>query len=109
MSNANKLNSSQLCMRPLVATPPKFELSENAETKSRPSRRPPLSEAHADLALADITDVCALLRMSKSWVHDAIVRGAFPSPVIRKPRCTRWRLADVRAWLEGLSSEAGAA
>lgn len=66
---------------------------------ARPTVRPPLPEAHADVALADITDICALVRMSASWVHNERAAGRFPAPVIREPRCTRWKIADIRAWL----------
>ena len=66
---------------------------------ARPIVRPPLIEAHADVALADIKDFAALSRMSESWIHDAVKNGLAPVPVIKQPRCTRWRLADIRAWL----------
>ena len=54
---------------------------------------------HADVALADIGDIRSLIRASSSSIHEAVRVGEFPAPVIRKPRFTRWRLADVRAWL----------
>lgn len=65
----------------------------------KPIVRPPLVETHADVALADIKDFAALSRMSESWIHDAVRTGLAPAPVIKQPRCTRWRLADIRAWL----------
>lgn len=67
--------------------------------KSRPTVRPPLPEAHADVALCDIQDCMALSRFGESWIHEAVKDGRFPQPVIREHRCTRWRLAEVRAWL----------
>ena len=70
-----------------------------AEKKRRPTVRPPLPEAHSDVALLDINDVCALVRMSASWWHDAVREGLAPAPLRFGPRCTRWKLADVRAWL----------
>ena len=60
---------------------------------------PPLADVHADVAFVDIDDIRSLTRMSPSWVHEEVRRGTFPAPVVRKPRFTRWRLADVRAWL----------
>lgn len=77
---------------------PAFVIADS-ETKRRPTTRPPLPESHADVALADIADLIALTRMGRSWLHAAVRRGDFPAPAIREPRCTRWRLADVRAWL----------
>ena len=70
-----------------------------AKKKRRPTVRPPLPEAHADVALLDVNDVCALVRMSTSWWHDAVREGRAPAPLRFGPRCTRWKLADVRAWL----------
>ena len=74
-----------------------------AKTHSKPLARPtvrlPLLDAHADVALCDINDLRALTRMSASWIHDAIRTGRFPAPVVREPRCTRWRIVDLRQWL----------
>lgn len=67
--------------------------------KKRPTVRPPLPVGHDDVALADINDLEALTRMKRSWLHQAVRDGRFPAPAIREPRCTRWKLADVRAWI----------
>jgi hypothetical protein len=37
--------------------------------------------------------------MSASWIHDEVRAKRFPQPLRFGPRCTRWRSADVRAWL----------
>jgi predicted DNA-binding transcriptional regulator AlpA len=73
-------------------------LTLQSKTKSN-SARPPLPEAHADVALVDIKDVCALIRMSSSWVHDEVRARRFPQPLRYGPRCTRWTMASIRAWL----------
>ncbi len=78
-------------------TPDANEATRDA--RKRPIVRPPLPDAHADVALADINDLRALIRMSASWIHEEVRHGRFPEPVIREPRCTRWRISDVRAWL----------
>lgn len=65
----------------------------------RPTVRPPLQAAHADVALADMNDLEVLTRMKRSWLYEAVRESRFPPPVIREPRCTRWKLSDVRAWL----------
>ncbi len=59
----------------------------------------PLPAGLADVALLDIRDVLAAVRMSASWVHDEVRERRFPQPLRFGPRCTRWRSADVRAWL----------
>ena len=66
---------------------------------ARPTVRPPLPEAHSDVALGDIKDVCALVRMSSSWIHDEVRAGRFPQPLRFGPRCSRWTIASVRTWL----------
>jgi len=65
--------------------------------KSKAHRQPPTNLA--DVAFLDIADVCALARMSASWVHEEVRTGRFPVPMRFGPRCSRWRSADVRAWL----------
>ncbi len=55
----------------------------------------------ADVALIDAPTCAAAGDMSVSWWHEEVRTGRAPAPAIRKPRCTRWRLADVRAyWIE---------
>lgn len=78
---------------------PTIPAADRKAAIAKPIVRPPLIEAHADVALADIKDFAALSRMSESWIHDAVRTGIAPAPVIKQPRCTRWRLADIRAWL----------
>ena len=83
-------------------------LAADGAKKTRTTVRPPIPEAHSDVALLDITDVCALIRMGQSWVHSEVAAGRFPAPVIRQPRCTRWRLASIRAWLIDHTEQADA-
>ena len=80
-------------------TPKQDPIPTDAQPKRRPTVRPPLPSANADVALTDINDVCALVRMSPSWWHDEVRAGRAPAPLRFGPRCTRWKLADVRAWL----------
>lgn len=61
----------------------------------------PVPAALADVALIDATTCAAAGDMSVSWWHEEVRAGRAPQPVIREPRCTRWRLADVRRfWIE---------
>lgn len=64
----------------------------------KPARRdaPP---ALADVALIDGPAIAAAGCFSISQWLDWVRRGEAPQPVIRQPRFTRWRLADVRDWL----------
>lgn len=70
---------------------------------------PPVPPALADVALVDGPTSAASAGESLSTFHDGVRRTArgelavgevpYPQPVIRRPRFTRWRLIDVRAWL----------
>ncbi|MBL8348932.1 MAG: hypothetical protein JNL87_01340 [Burkholderiaceae bacterium] len=60
----------------------------------------PVPSALADVALIDASAAAAAGSMSLSWWHAEVAAGRAPKPVIQRPRCTRWRLADVHAfWL----------
>lgn len=59
---------------------------------------PQVPDALADAALIDGPTAAATGGMSVSWWLDAVRDGRAPQPVIRQFRCTRWRLADVRAF-----------
>ena len=50
------------------------------------------------VALIDANTCAAAGGMSVSWWHEAVRAGKAPAAAIRKPRCTRWRLADVQAF-----------
>ncbi len=79
---------------------------KNARPVPRPVVRPPLPRGLDDVALADINDIKALVRVGNSWIHAAVADGSFPAPVIRGKRFTRWRLADVKAYLAARVQEA---
>lgn len=74
-------------MRPAVTTPTETRFS------------PPLPLANvADVALINAKTCAAIGSMSVSWWHDEVRAGRAPAPATRRPRCTRWRVADVRAF-----------
>ena len=64
----------------------------------KPAARP-LPADLADVALLDIKDVCAAVRMSASWWHSEVSSGRAPQPLRYGPRCTRWTAASVRQYL----------
>lgn len=71
---------------------------------------PPVPPALADVALIDGPTCAAAGGISLSTWHDLVRLRAAPQPVIRRTRCTRWRLADVRNWLiERAAQQAGGA
>lgn len=69
-----------------------------ATTDPKPAARP-LPGDLAEVALLDIDDVCAAVRMSASWWHDEVRAGRAPQPLRWGTRCTRWKAADVRDYL----------
>jgi len=77
-----------------------------AGKKLRPTVRRPTPESLADVALIDGPTFAAAVCVSLSELHDRVRRGEAPQPVIRAPRCTRWRLADARQYLIELAAKA---
>ena len=59
----------------------------------------------ADLALVDAREVAAAGGMGLSQLYQLVKEGKAPQPCIRGHRFTRWRLADVRAWLASFGAD----
>ncbi|HQC99491.1 MAG TPA: hypothetical protein PK306_27670 [Aquabacterium sp.] len=72
----------------------------NADTEHQKTKRtiqvPP---ALADVALVDGPTCAAAAAMSISQWNELVRAREAPQPVVRQPRFTRWRMADVRGWL----------
>lgn len=58
-----------------------------------------------DVALIDAKAFAAAMGFCISKLHDEVRSGAAPQPVIRRPRFTRWRMADVREYLIKVAAE----
>ena len=56
----------------------------------------------AEAALLDIDQVSRTISFGKSWIWDRVKDGTFPAPV-KLGASTRWRRADVDAWLADLT------
>ena len=50
-----------------------------------------------DLQLLTMSEVCALAKMGKTTLYDAISKQQFPKP-IKINRLSRWREKDIREW-----------
>ncbi len=85
----------------MTATPTPIPGADSiGDTKgTKPTIRSPAPPELADVALIDAPRIAAAACMSRSTWHELVRTGQAPQPVMRAPRCTRWRLADVRAWL----------
>jgi len=77
-------------------------------TTDRAARAAVIPEALADVALIDGKGAAAAACMSVSMWQQLVQEGRAPRPVIRRNRFSRWRLADVRAWLAEYPQQAGA-
>ena len=44
--------------------------------------------------------VLLTVRMSQSWLYDAVSRKAFPPPIKLGSRAVGWRKSDVLKWLQ---------
>jgi len=64
-----------------------------------------LPAALADVALIDGETCAAAGDMSLSWWLERVRAGDAPAPAVRAPRCTRWRLVDVRAFWQRFAEE----
>jgi predicted DNA-binding transcriptional regulator AlpA len=62
----------------------------------------------ASVALIDAPTCAAAGAMSLSWWHAEVAAGRAPAPVIQRPRCTRWRAAEVAAFWRAFGSQADA-
>jgi prophage regulatory protein len=75
---------------------------QSARTQSA-RRAPSLQPLHAAQladALLRLPTVQAIVGLSKTTIYMLVARGDFPQPIRRGSRCTRWRSADVTAWLQ---------
>ena len=68
----------------------------------------PLPPDLAEVALIDAATAVSPGDMSLSWWHAQVAAGIAPAPVVRMPRCTRWRLSDVRAFWIAFATNASA-
>ncbi len=91
------------------------EADRSSKKGTKPTIRHPAPPELAEFALIDGPRIAAAACMSLSAWHDGVRRTAlgqlrpgetpYPQPVIREPRCTRYRVADARAWLQRRADE----
>lgn len=69
---------------------------------------PPVHPALADYALIDGPQCAAAAGCSISEWRERVRTGEAPAPVMRTTRCTRWRIVDIKTYLEGIAQSAAA-
>jgi predicted DNA-binding transcriptional regulator AlpA len=82
-----------------VTAPQAIIAGTEAGNIRKPTIRAATPPVLADVALIDGPTCAAGACISVSQWHELVKEGEAPPPAFRAPRCTRWRLADVRAWL----------
>lgn len=74
--------------------------------QSKPIANPLLANL-ADVALIDARTCVTTGQMSVSWWHAEVAAGRAPQPAVRLPRCTRWRLSEVRQFWQDFAQQGG--
>ena len=72
-------------------------------TTAAPGSDPNLQPLHVlqlEDALLRIKTVSHTVGLSTATVYRKLAAGEFPKPVRLGSRCTRWKAADVRAWIQ---------
>ena len=72
-------------------------------TKSRPPHHA-LQATTDPGALLRWQDVQTLFKLGRSTIFARVAAGKFPEPLRFSKRCTRWRRADVEAWLSAFKN-----
>lgn len=97
----------------MQGVPDSVAVQSTAPPTRKPSTRgtttQPLEAVNLPDALLKVATVGAVTALSASSIFRKTAAGEFPEPVRLGARCTRWRAADVRAWLaaQGASTAAG--
>jgi len=60
----------------------------------------PLHALQLPDALLKMQTVTQAAGISPATIYRGVAAGTFPQPVRMGKRCTRWRSADVRAWIQ---------
>ncbi len=82
-----------------AATAAHNTISEASEKRTRGAVPQSLEAASLPDALLKIQTVATVTALSASSIFRKTAAGEFPEPIRLGARCTRWRAADVRAWL----------
>lgn len=79
----------------------------SSTTDTHPKRQP-ITALDVPEALLRMATVEAVTGLSRPTIYRKLKAGEFCTPVKLGTRCTRWRAADVRAWLMAQGTGAAA-
>jgi prophage regulatory protein len=82
------------------------QTAAGAVAKARTLPQQPLHVAQLTDALLRLRTVQSVTGLGRSSIYGKVNDGTFPPPVKLGVRCTRWRSADITAWLRAQGREA---
>lgn len=82
--------------------------AEHSAPKPRKGASQPLDAAALPDALLKVQTVAAVTGLSASSIFRKLAARQFPEPVRLGARCTRWKSADLRAWMAAQTTQAEA-
>ena len=74
-------------------------IADQSASKARKGTHQPLEAAALPDALLRIKTVAEQVGLSVATIYRKLDEGQFPQPVRLGARCTRWKAADIRAWV----------
>lgn len=81
------------------------QLDSHGRNPAAQHRAQPLHALELEDALLKIQTVGQGTGMSSATIYRKVAAGEFPQPVRLGKRCTRWKAADVRAWIQAQGGE----
>ena len=61
--------------------------------------RPEFLAGHASIDLITVDEVAHMLSTSKYTIWRRVKNPSFPQSIKLGPKCVRWRIDDIRAWI----------
>lgn len=77
-------------------------MAHNESVRTNVRTHQPIESANHPNALLRLATVQALTGLGRSSIYTRVAAKTFPQPLRQGSRCTRWRAADVNAWLEAV-------
>jgi predicted DNA-binding transcriptional regulator AlpA len=76
------------------------KISNQSALPNQPSETPGVPDANSAALLIDARSFAALMAVSLATFHRMKVAGKLPRPIELSAGCHRWRLAEVRDWID---------
>lgn len=76
-----------------------------ALTRNEPMRDLRTAPPETLLSIHEVTAPRGPAPYRRTKFLELVARGEAPAPVMRAPRCVRWRWGDIQMWLERLAGD----